>query len=209
LDTVGNLYIADPFNNVIRKVDLDGIITTVAGEGPGGDGGAATNAGLNLPQGLACDKSGNLYISDLGNQRIRKVDGNGIITTVVGTGSSGYSGDGGAGTNATLNMPTGLSIDSAGNLYIADTYNNCIRKLLLYATYPTLTLLSVDPADAGAYTVVVSNANYGSVTSAVATLTVWLPPSILVQPASQEPRRFIICGTLMPRTCSRLARTRH
>ena len=185
LDTVGNLYIADPFNNVIRKVDLDGIITTVAGEGPGGDGGAATNAGLNLPQGLACDKSGNLYISDLGNQRIRKVDGNGIITTVVGTGSSGYSGDGGAGTNATLNMPTGLSIDSAGNLYIADTYNNCIRKLLLYATYPTLTLLSVDPADAGAYTVVVSNANYGSVTSAVATLTVWLPPSILVQPASQ------------------------
>jgi len=185
MDIAGNLYIADTFNNLVRRVDIHGTITTVAGGGQGGDGGAATNASLNSPQGVACDNIGNLYIADWGNQRVRKVDSFGIITTVAGNGGAGYSGDGGAPTNAAINCPSGLAFDAAGNLYIADTYNNRIRKLWLYATYPTLTLLNVGPADAGDYTVVVSNANYGNVTSAVATLTVWLPPSILVQPASQ------------------------
>ena len=96
-----------------------GVIVTVAGGGSSspGDVGAATNAQLNYPRGIAVDSSGNLYIADDGNHRIRKVDTNGIITTVAGTGSSGFSGDGGAATNAQLNYPLEIAVDSSGNLY--------------------------------------------------------------------------------------------
>ena len=97
--------------------------------GYSGDGGAATNAGLNYPSGVAVDAAGNLYIADSDNKRIRKVDTNGIITTVAGNGSAGYSGDGGAATNARLYYPTGVAVDASGNLYIADTENNRIRKV--------------------------------------------------------------------------------
>ena len=129
--SLGNLYIADSGNNRIRKVDTNGIITTVAGKGGlgySGDGGAATNAGLNTPYAVALDALGNLYIADSGNNRIRKVDTNGIITTVAGNGSYGYSGDGGAPTNASLHGPCGVALDALGNLYIADTSNNRIRE---------------------------------------------------------------------------------
>ena len=132
LDASGNLYIADDDNNRIRKVDTNGIITTVAGNGSAsysGDGGAATNASLYYPCGVAFDASGNLYIADYGNNRIRKVDTNGIITTVAGNGSCGYSGDGGAATNASLYYPYGVALDAFGNLYIADYDNNRIRKV--------------------------------------------------------------------------------
>jgi hypothetical protein len=121
---------------------------------------------------VALDWSGNLYIADTGDSRIRKVDTNGIITTVAGTNRDGYSGDGGAALNASLVYPTGVALDVSGNLYIADLLNCRIRKVAFAGT-PILTLTNVNAANAGSYTVVV-NSPYGSVTSAVATLNVAL-----------------------------------
>ena len=134
IDSSGNLYIADTSNNRIRKVTVsDGTISTVAGTSTGGysgDNGAATSAKLNQPYGVAVDSSGNLYIADTKNHRIRKVDATSkIITTVAGTSTGGYSGDNGAATSAKLNSPQGVAVDSSDNLYIADTYNHCIRKV--------------------------------------------------------------------------------
>jgi uncharacterized protein (TIGR03437 family) len=131
LDSAGSLYIADAGNNRIRKVS-NGVITTVAGTGgwggDGGDGGPATSAQLFVPAGVALDSAGSLYIADAGNNRIRKVS-NGVITTVAGNGTLGYSGDGGPATNAQLYGPEGVAVDSAGNIYIADMDNNRIRKV--------------------------------------------------------------------------------
>jgi len=109
-----------------------GTITTVVGTGTAGfsgDGGAATAAKINSPRGLFIDGAGNLYIADRLNHRIRKVDADGIITTVAGTGVQGFSGDGGPATAAQLNDPTGVAVDEAGNLYIADAENHRIRKV--------------------------------------------------------------------------------
>ncbi|HXD92565.1 MAG TPA: T9SS type A sorting domain-containing protein [Bacteroidia bacterium] len=131
-DALGNMYIADFGNNLIRKINTAGVITTFAGigtSGPYGDGGQASSAELNSPWGLALDMLGNLFISDGGNARIRKVNTAGIITTVVGNGTQGYIGDGGAATAAELNQPKGITLDAIGNLYIADEYNNRIRKV--------------------------------------------------------------------------------
>jgi uncharacterized protein (TIGR03437 family) len=139
-DAAGNLFIVDQGNNVVRKVDTNGIITTVAGNGsPGysGDGGPATAASLNGPTGVAVNAAGNLFISDRGNNRIRKVS-NGIITTVAGTGRAGYAGDGDLATSAELNAPTGISLDASGNLYIAEVSNNRIRVLLTNGTIETV-----------------------------------------------------------------------
>ena len=133
LDGSGNLYIADLINHRIRKVDADtGVITTVAGDGTtgfGGDGGPATAAQLYGPTGVALDGSGNLYIADLINDSIRKVDAAGAITTVAGDGTTGFGGDGGPATAAQLRAPAGVAVDGAGNLYIADTENHRIRKV--------------------------------------------------------------------------------
>ena len=132
LDSHGNLYIADGANHRIRKVDTNGVITTVAGtltNGYSGDSGPATNARLYYPSGVAVDTNGNLYIADSENHRIRKVNTSGVISTLAGTGTSGFSGDGGQGTSARLNYPTSLALDTSGNLYIADYGNNRVRKL--------------------------------------------------------------------------------
>jgi RHS repeat-associated protein len=132
VDSLGNLYVADAGRSRILKVTPNGVITTVAGsgvQGYGGDGGPATLAKLNWPWGVAIDNSGNLYIADADNNRIRKVDTSGIITTVAGTGTPGFSGDGGPATQARLNMPCGIALDALGNLYICDTYNSRIRKV--------------------------------------------------------------------------------
>jgi sugar lactone lactonase YvrE len=184
-DLGGNIYISDPSNRNIRKVDTNGIITTVAGGGSGGLGGAATNASLHSPIGVATDVVGNLYISDEYDNRVCKVDARGIITTVAGTGGdTGYfAGDGGAATNASLWCPYGLAVDAKGNLFIADHYNTRIREVVL-AGNPIFSLTSVNTNNAGQFSVVITGPG-GSVTSAVATLTVMLPPSILVQPTNQ------------------------
>ena len=132
VDGAGNLYIADSENHRIRKVDAAGVISTVAGDGTrgfGGDGGPAVAAQLRSPEGVALDGAGNLYIADASNNRIRKVDAAGVITTVAGAGTRGYSGDGGAATAAQLSFPVGVAVDGAGNLYIADSYNYRIRKV--------------------------------------------------------------------------------
>ena len=135
LDSAGNIYIADQNNNRIRKVDLNGNITTVAGNGNTqfkGDGGPATSATVYIAanhNGLAVDAAGNLYIADDGHHRIRKVDAGGIITTVAGNGTQGFSGDGGPAASAQLYRPGGVAVDAAGNLYIADMLNSRVRKV--------------------------------------------------------------------------------
>jgi len=132
LDGSGNLYIGDASNNRVRKVTLTtGVITTVAGNGTpgyGGDGGLATNAELQFPSRAVLDGAGNLYIADLQNNRVRRVDATtGVIVTVAGTGTAGYSGDGGPARSAELNGPLSVMVDTAGNLYIADVFNARIR----------------------------------------------------------------------------------
>ncbi len=136
IDKTGNILIADYTNQVIRKIN-GGIITTIAGNyllGPGyaGDGGAATAAELNNPSDVAVDASNNMYIADYSNNVIRKVSG-GIISTVAGNNAfgAGYSGDGGPATNAELNNPTGVAVDSVGNIYIADYANHVIREVTI------------------------------------------------------------------------------
>lgn len=134
LDASGNIYIADQGNHRIRKVNAGTkAISTVAGSstaGFSGDGGAATAAQLYYPAGIAVDGSGNIYIADKGNHRIRKVTATtGNISTIAGTGSAGFGGDGGVATAAQLNNPVGVAVDGSGNIYIADQYNQRIRMI--------------------------------------------------------------------------------
>ncbi|MBO0949457.1 hypothetical protein J2I46_12750 [Fibrella sp. HMF5405] len=141
VDGNNNLYIADSGNHRIRKVSSSGIITTVAGtsiSGYGGDGGLATIAHLNGPTGVAIDGSGNLYIADLGNHRIRKVNTSGIITSIAGTGISGYGGDGGPATSAYLSSPTSVAVGDSGKLYIADLGNHRIRRVNMLGIITTV-----------------------------------------------------------------------
>jgi hypothetical protein len=150
LDGSGNLYIADYLSNVIRKVNVStGVITTVAGTGTAGytgDGGAATNATLFYPYGVAVDGYGDLFIADAGNNVIREVTLSGYIQTVVGNGTGaglslgdgGYTGDGGPAYSAELNFPTGIAVDIYGNKFIADAANNAIRKVSTTDTITTL-----------------------------------------------------------------------
>ncbi len=127
-DSAGNLFITDQTRNRIRKIDTSGIITTVAG-GSVLDGGPATDAGLGEPQDITQDGAGNLFIADTFNHRIRKVDNDGTITTVVGDGFADFSGDGGIASEATLNHPSSVFVDAVGNLFIADQNNRRIRKV--------------------------------------------------------------------------------
>ncbi|MCD6012635.1 MAG: hypothetical protein K0Q79_2497 [Flavipsychrobacter sp.] len=132
LDGAGNLYIADQYNNRVRKISTAGIITTIAGNGTGtygGDGGPATAASLFHPTGLDIDAAGNIYIADNANNRIRKISTAGIITTVAGNGIGGPGGDGGPATAASMFQPFGVVIDGAGNIYIAVSPQNNIRKV--------------------------------------------------------------------------------
>jgi len=141
VDASGNIFIADTNNHRIRKVTPDGIISTIAGNSPAGpnpgavqggfsgDGGPAVNAQLSFPADVALDSAGNVFIADGSNNRIRKISPDGIITTVAGNGAPGYSGDDGPATRASISNPFALAVDSAGNVYVADSGNNAIRIL--------------------------------------------------------------------------------
>ena len=131
-DKHGNLFFADGYNHVVRKINLSGTITTVAGihtAGYGGDGGPATAAMLNNPVGVVVDTADNLYIADDHNNVVRMVNPAGIISTIAGNDTAGHTGNGGPATHATLSDPLGVALDKAGNLYIADGDNNVIRKV--------------------------------------------------------------------------------
>ena len=129
----GDLYVADANNNVVRMISgATGIITTFAGTGVAGflgDGGAATGARLSSPEAVHLNPAGELYIADTSNNRIRRVSTAGTITTIAGTGTAGFSGDGGSATAAELNAPRGLGISSTGVYYIGDRTNNRVRKV--------------------------------------------------------------------------------
>ncbi len=141
VDGAGNSYVADFYNQRIRKISSAGTITTIAGNGTagfGGDNGPAIGAELHDPMGVAADISGNVYIADRTNNRIRKVDASGNITTIAGTGAIGYSGDNGPATAARIYGPTGVAVDIAGNVYFADRVNNAVRKIDLNGTITTI-----------------------------------------------------------------------
>ena len=138
VDKAGNIYISDSIFNVVRKVNAAGVISTITGGPVGslGDGGPSASARVvvtGIHTGMALDKAGNLYIADYGDERVRKIDATGTITTVAGSGTTlglgGFSGDGGPATSAQLNSPTGVAFDNAGNMYIADFGNYRIRKV--------------------------------------------------------------------------------
>lgn len=151
VDPIGNIYIADQRNDRIRKVDTFGVITTVAGTGiPGymNNGGPATNAQLSHPTRITLDAAGNLFVADSGNNRIRKIDVGGIITSVAGNGINGFNGDGGAAVSAELNTPIDMDVDAAGNMYIADYSNNRIRKVDAAGTITTYAGITI-PGYAG------------------------------------------------------------
>jgi len=151
VDSSGNIYIADNSNCRIRKVNTSGIISTIAGNGtPGfsGDGGLATAAQLNYPEGVALDKMGNLYIADHTNSRIRMVNTSGIISTIAGSGAPGYLGDRGPAIKAQLRGPRGVAVAVNGDIYIADSDNNHIRKI---DTQGIITTVAGDSTGVGGY----------------------------------------------------------
>ena len=145
VDTEGNLYISDRSNNRIRKVNPDGIITTIAGLGKpgyGGDFGPADKALLKYPFGISHDNKGNFYIADRGNNRVRKIDQRGIITTIAGDGTHSFGGDYGPANQSSLAFPTDVIVDSLGTVYIADRNNNRVRKIDRLGVITTLMGLS-------------------------------------------------------------------
>jgi sugar lactone lactonase YvrE len=174
LDTANNLYIADTHNHRIRKLNLTtGTLTTIAGTTPGfsGDMASAISAQLNLPTALALDASNNLYLADTGNHRIRKITAStGIITTIAGTGTQGFSGDTGLAISAAIDSPTGLALDASSNLYLADTHNHRIRKIT---------------ASTGIITTIAGNGapGFSGDTTAATTASLTLPHGITIDPA--------------------------
>jgi sugar lactone lactonase YvrE len=159
VDSAGNLYIADTQNHRIRKVTADGIISTIAGSsattsnsgccspsqgGFSGDGGSAVEAQLSYPIDVAVDSAGNVFIADWGNNRIRMVTPHGIITTVAGDGTTGYSNDDGPASRAALSGPVALAVDGAGNVYVVDGGNNAIRMLRPVPEHPSAALALAD-----------------------------------------------------------------
>ena len=213
VDGSGDLFIADNGNNVIREVS-GGIINTIAGGGnPAsgiGDGGPATQAKVSNPGGVAVDSSGNVYIADTGNEVVREVSGS-VINTIAGDGNIGYSGDLGQATEAELNYPTGVAVDAAGNVYIADSNNNVIRQVV--KSYTGARSVTVSPAP---LTVAANNASmvYGvrrcrhspirSPVSSTARIAAWSP----APPRSQRrPHPRVQLPAIPTRSPSRSARS--
>ena len=126
VDSSGNVYVADSNNHRIRKIDPAGVVTTLAGSSSGDADGTGTAARFNLPNSVAVDSSGNVYVADFNNNRIRKIDSAGVVTTLAGS-TSGYMD--GTGTAAKFSGPSGVAVDSSGNVYVADYNNHRIRKI--------------------------------------------------------------------------------
>lgn len=132
IDLTGNIYFTDGGSGTIRKINIAGIITTIAGNGSfgySGDGGPATSAEMRIPGGIAINNSGDIFFTDWASKVVRKINNMGIITTIAGNGVVGNTGDGGEATNATLNAPNGVNLDGAGNIYISDNFANVVRKV--------------------------------------------------------------------------------
>lgn len=140
LDGTGAIYVADCKTQTVKRINKDGSIRVVAGDGEArynGDGGPALKASMQYPLDVAFDKAGNMYIADGGNHRIRKVDRAGRISTIAGTGQQGHTGDGGPAVKATFNFPIALAIDRQGNILVAERHNHCIRKITPAGTIST------------------------------------------------------------------------
>jgi uncharacterized protein (TIGR03437 family) len=150
-DAAGNLYVADQFACAVRKISAAGIITTVAGGkcGFSGDGGPATSAAISTVRGVALDSSGNLYLSDAGNQRIRRVSPTGAISTIAGTATAGFGGDGGAALQALFSNPGALALDSTGALIVIDMDNNRARRIVVGGAVNTVAGTTVSIGDSG------------------------------------------------------------
>ena len=140
-DAAGNIYVTDTRDHRIRRIDSQGMITTFAGTGRRGfevGGRPATEARLDHPEAVAVDRDGNVYVAESGNHRISRIDSAGVITPFAGTGERGYGGDGGPATEALLDAPAGIAVDSAGNVYVADTWNHRVRRVDRQGTITTL-----------------------------------------------------------------------
>ncbi|MBN8691717.1 MAG: T9SS type A sorting domain-containing protein [Bacteroidetes bacterium] len=141
VDASGNIYVSEVYLARVRKINTSGIINTIAGNGNvgyAGDGGPAISAELKWPYDVAVDASGNIYIADAGNNRIRMINTLGVISTIAGNGLAGYSGDGGPATSAQLNSASGIDVDPLGNIFIADRFNGRIRKINSSGTISTI-----------------------------------------------------------------------
>jgi sugar lactone lactonase YvrE len=141
IDSAGNIYVAEGAGRKIRRIDANGIVTTIAGtgaEGSGGDGGPAINAQFVNPVAVAIDSAGNIYVVDRDGQKVRKIDPSGVISTVAGTGEVGFDGDRGPGPAAKLCFPEGVAVDSKGQVFVADTYANRIRRIATDGTIATV-----------------------------------------------------------------------
>src|ERR1035438_6150698 len=139
--SLGDWFVADTVNSRVRQAQPGGNLFTIAGNGNAsyfGDGGAATKGSVNQPEGAAVDSLGNVYIADTLDHVVRKVTTNGVITTMAGNGSPGYSGDGGPANRAHLNQPRGVALDAGGNVYVADTGNNQVRRIDAQGTITTV-----------------------------------------------------------------------
>jgi hypothetical protein len=173
VDRSGNLFIADSATNRVRKVNAQNIITTFAGVGHGGfwgDGAAATNASIGTLSAVAVDGRGNVYIGDQGNECVRQVSTNGIITTVAGLGVFRHGSDGVPATKARL-TPVALACDALGNLFVGDSFATRIGEVPVVSGWPVLLVPSANSASAGTYTVAVTNASGGTKTNASLTVT--------------------------------------